>query len=431
MTARRFLLAAVSLIALPQVVHAQDFVITNATVAKGDGSEPISGGVVEVRGGKVVYAGPAMGQAMETDTVIDVAGMWVTPGIFAAVTDIGLADVGGVSESNDTSANSSPFNAALDVATSINPSSQDIAVTRVGGVTRATVAPSPGKSIFAGQGALIDTGADPDAVTQARAFQLVTLGEGGARLAGGSRVASEVTLRNALREARAFADGKWGGDDAMLTRADAAALGPVVAGKQKLYIRVERASDIRTLLAMKQEFQQLDMVLVGVSEGWLVAKELAASGVPVIADPLDDLPSSFEQLAATQSNVGRMTQAGVKVAIGGIAAFDQPRNLKQYAGNLVALQKVPRAAGLSWGQALASITSIPAAISGMGGKLGVLAPGAAADVVVWDGDPLELSSAPVHVFIDGVQQPLENHQTRLRDRYKNLDESALPKAYDW
>ncbi len=431
MTARRFLLAAVSLIALPQVVHAQDFVITNATVAKGDGSEPISGGVVEVRGGKVVYAGPAMGQAMETDTVIDVAGMWVTPGIFAAVTDIGLADVGGVSESNDTSANSSPFNAALDVATSINPSSQDIAVTRVGGVTRATVAPSPGKSIFAGQGALIDTGADPDAVTEARAFQLVTLGEGGARLAGGSRVASEVTLRNALREARAFADGKWGGDDAMLTRADAAALGPVVAGKQKLYIRVERASDIRTLLAMKQEFQQLDMVLVGVSEGWLVAKELAASGVPVIADPLDDLPSSFEQLAATQSNVGRMTQAGVKVAIGGIAAFDQPRNLKQYAGNLVALQKVPRAAGLSWGQALASITSIPAAISGMGGKLGVLAPGAAADVVVWDGDPLELSSAPVHVFIDGVQQPLENHQTRLRDRYKNLDESALPKAYDW
>ena len=109
----------------------------------------------------------------------------------------------------------------------------------------------------------------------------------------------------------------------------------------------------------------------------------------------------------------------------------QCRYSVQYAGNLVSLQRVPRASGLSWGQALASITSIPAEISGLGDKAGVLRAGAMGDVVIWDGDPLELSSRPTRVFIDGVEQNLENHQTRLRDRYRDLDESDLPKAYDW
>ena len=412
--------------------NAQDFIIVNAKVATGDGSQPIDNGMVEVRGGKIVLAGPMpAGAPYETGTVYDVKGAWVTPGIFAAITDLGLVDVGGVDESNDTRASRSPFNIALDVSSAINPAAQDIAVSRAGGVTRASITGSPGGSIFAGQGAIIDLGADPEAITLPRAFQMVVLGENGARLAGGSRVATNVALRNALREASEFAAGNWEGEEALLTRADVAALVPVIGGQQKLYIYVERAADIRAVLAMRSEFPKLDMVLVGASEGWLVADALAAANVPVIADALDDLPASFEQLAATQSNVGRMVAAGVKVAIGRMTGTEQPRNAVQYAGNLVALGKVPRATGLTWGQALASITSVPAAISGMGGKLGVLAPGAAGDVVIWDGDPLELSSAPVKVFIDGVEQPVDNHQTRLRERYRDLDESDLPKSYDW
>jgi len=410
---------------------AQDFVILNAKLAIGDGSEPIDNGMVEVRNGKIVAAGPTpAGAPFETGTVYDVNGAWVTPGIFAAITDLGLVDVGAVSDSNDTRASKSPFNIALDVSSAINPAAQDIAVSRAGGVTRASITASPGSSIFAGQGAIIDLGADPNAVNMSRAFQMVILGEGGARLAGGSRVASNVALRNALREASEFASGAWEGEAALLTRADAAALVPVIRGEQKLYIHAERAADIRSILAMLSEFPKLDMVLVGVSEGWLVADALAAAKVPVIADALDDLPDSFEQLAATQSNVGRMVAAGVRVAIGGMTGNEQPRNAVQYAGNLVALNRVPRASGLTWGQALAAITSVPASISGMGGKMGSLTPGAAGDVVIWDGDPLELSSAPLRVFIDGVEQPVDNHQTRLRERYRDLDESDLPKAYD-
>jgi imidazolonepropionase-like amidohydrolase len=182
-------------------------------------------------------------------------------------------------------------------------------------------------------------------------------------------------------------------------------------------------------LALKTEFPLLKMVLVGASEGWLVAREIAASGVPVLATPLNDLPADFEQLAATQSNVGRMTAAGVRVGLG--AFGDQPRYAPQYAGNLVALAKVPGASGLSWGQAFAAISSVPAAILGMGDRFGSLKPGLAADVVIWDGDPLETSSGVVRVLIDGVEQKLENHATRLRDRYKVPTEGALPKAYEW
>jgi imidazolonepropionase-like amidohydrolase len=441
--------------------RAQDFAITNATVATGDGSAPIERGAVVVRGGKVIYAGAAdQMPAIPGGIVVDGTGKWVTPGVFAAVTELGLADSGGVSESNDTSARNSPFGAALDVAPVLNPAAQDVAVAREAGITRATIYPSPSSSIFGGQGAVVDLGADPRMVVRPRAFQFVTLGETGARIAGGSRTSAHALLRNALREARQYgSDARISGggrpapldtgddipidprlldnaiqrEDVLLTRFDAAALVPVVNGAQPLYVAVERASDIRAVLALKQEFPRLKLVLVGVSEGWLVAGDIAAAGVPVIADPLDDLPASFEQLAATQSNVGRMARAGVKVALGRMTGGtgEQPRYLPQFAGNLVALTRVPGATGLTWGEAFAAITSVPAEISGLGGRMGVLAPGAVGDVVVWDGDPLEVSSAAERVFIDGVEQPRGSHQLRLRDRYRDLDESDLPKAYDW
>ncbi|EQB08164.1 amidohydrolase family protein [Novosphingobium lindaniclasticum] len=431
MSRRALVMAALAAVVLPGMASAQDFAITNATVATGDGGAPIEHGTVVVRAGKVVAAGAGIAVPAGMRSV-DGTGKWVTPGLFSAVTDLGLWDVEGVADSNDSEAGKSPFNAALDVAPAINPANAHIAISREGGVTRASVAPVNGDSIFAGQGALIDLGAGVDLVNTARAFQFVQLGEAGARLAGGSRVAAHVALRNALCEARDLATVPGArSSDAMLTRADALALAPVLDGRQALYVGVERAADIRSVLALKTEFPKLNLVLVGATEGWLVAGAIAAAQVPVIAMPLRDLPASFESLAATQSNVGRMKKAGVKVAIGMFGGSNQPRYAPQQAGNLVALNRLPGAVGLTWGEAFAAITSVPAEISGMGGKEGVLAPGAVGDVVVWDGDPLELSSAPVEVYIDGIRQPLDNHQSRLKQRYKSLDRTYLPKAYDW
>lgn len=423
---RSTLLAASALLAIAAPAAAQDFAITNANVAIGDGSEPIEGATVVVRGGKIASVGP--GSAPAGIAVVDGTGKWVTPGLFATVTELGLSDVAGVSESNDSSASKSSFSAALDAAPVVNPSSQHILVHRAAGITRAATVTSPSSTIFGGRGAIIDLGADPDAIVKARAFQIVDLGEGGARLAGGSRAAAQAMFRTALREASQLNANRDRASDVLLNRSDAAALIPVVRGEQPLYVAVERASDIRSVLALKSEFPKLDLVLVGASEGWLAANEIAAAGVPVIADGLDDLPQGFDQLASTQSNVGRMVNAGVKVAINA-AAMENPRNLNQYAGNLVALSRIPGAAGLSWGQAFATISSVPAAISGVGSAK--LVAGATGDVVVWDGDPLEVGSVPVGVYIDGVAQPLDNHQSRLRDRYRELGEGDLPEGYDW
>jgi imidazolonepropionase-like amidohydrolase len=430
-------LSATALSATPAL--AQDMVIANARLVIGDGSEPIEGGAVIVDDGKVVFAGkPAPGQTFETDVLIDANGAWVTPGLFATVTTLGLADVSAVGESNDITARGSPFSAALDASSAINPTSQHILVHRAAGITRAATTTLPTGSIFAGQGAIIDLDGDAKPVMQARAFQMINLGEGGAQLAGGSRVAAHVLLRAALREAQALV-GKTGtpqtteigkDDEVLLSRFDAEALVPVVTGQQKLYIAVERAADIRAVLALKAEYPKLNIVLVGATEGWLVANEIAAAGIPVIANGLIDLPETFEQLGATQSNAGRLARAGVKVAINA-ATLQDPRRLQQVAGNLVALNRVPGAAGMAWGKAFAAISSVPAEISGMGGKAGVLKAGALGDVVLWDGDPLEAGSVPTKVFIGGVEQSLENHQSRLRNRYRDLDESDLPKAYDW
>jgi imidazolonepropionase-like amidohydrolase len=441
---------------------AQTIAITGGTVATGDGSEP-SAGTVVIRNGRIVAAGPGV-RVPAGATVIDATGKWVTPGIVAGFSRLGLSEVdlsgGG---SSDTEASNGPFSAAIDVAPAINPLASTIGVNRADGVTRAIVAPNAAKSIFAGQGAVIDTGADMDPITAARRFQFVELGETGASKAGGSRASAHVLFRNALREAaelrryaspiasgvgdepdernrpvirdpnesRILGAGAQRSEDVLLTRFDAAALVPVLQGRQYLLVHAERASDILQIIRLKREFPSLKLVLVGASEGWTVADRIAAAGIPVIASAVNDLPATFEQLAATQSNVGRMGAAGVRVSVGTIDDNDT-RNLfaeRQYAGNLVALRNVPGAAGVSWGEALAMITSRPAEAVGLGGEIGSLRAGRRGDVVIWSGDPLEGSSAAEIVYIDGVQQPLDNHQTRLRDRYRYLPRRELPEGY--
>jgi imidazolonepropionase-like amidohydrolase len=456
-------LFAALLVTAAAPIAAQTIAITGGTVALGDGSEPIPNGMVVIRDGKVIAAGNIRMKLPADTQVIDATGKWVTPGIVAGFSRLGLADVDLSAEGADDTTANGPFNASVDASTEINPLDTTIAVNRADGVTRALVAPQAGKSIFGGQGAVIDTGADMDAITAARKFQFVELGQTGADKAGGSRGSAHVFFQNALREAselRRFAapitsagaeppdardrpivrnpneSREYGPDarrsqDVLLTRFDAAALVPVLQGRQYLLVHAERASDILQVLALKRQFPALKLVIVGGTEGWTVADQIARAGVPVIASAVNDLPATFEQIAATQSNVGRMRAAGVNVSIGMIDDNDT-RSLfmeRQYAGNLVALQRIPGATGVSWGEALAMITSKPADAIGMGGVIGSLAPGRRADVVIWSGDPLEGSSAAEQVFIDGVKQPLQTHQTRLMERYRDLQRRNLPEAY--
>jgi imidazolonepropionase-like amidohydrolase len=455
---KRLLIAAAAL-ASASPLAAQTIAITGGTVALGDGSDPIVGGTVVIQNGRILGAGVGVPIPRGAE-IIDGRGKWVTPGIVGGFSRLGLSEVDlSADGTTDDRAPGGPFRAAIDVAPAVNPMSSTISVNRADGVTRAIVAPGTARSIFAGQGAVIDLGADHDPITAARRFQFVELGESGAATAGGSRASAHLLFRNALREAaelgrytqrgssraaetedpvvrdpnesRMTGPNAQRSDDVLLTRFDAAALVPVLQGRQYLLVHVEQANDILQAIALRRDFPRLKMVLVGVTEGWTVAERIAASGIPVIASAVNDLPASFEQLAATQSNIGRMRAAGVKVAIGMIDDNDSRYifNQRQYAGNLVALGKVPGASGLSWGEAMAMITSRPAEAIGMGDRLGSLARGRLGDVVLWSGDPLEMTSEAQMVWIDGVRQPLESRQTKLRDRYRTLERNALPEAY--
>src|SRR4051812_48574505 len=190
------------LLAAAAPVTAQTFAITGGTVALGDGSEPIPDGMVVIRDGRVVAAGNIRMKLPAGTQVIDATGKWVTPGIVAGFSRLGLSEVDlSADGSDDQTADKGPFSAAIDVVPGINPRDTTVAVNRADGVTRALVAPVAAKSIFAGQGAVIDTGADMQPITAARKFQFVELGETGKDKAGGSRPSAHVLFRNALREA--------------------------------------------------------------------------------------------------------------------------------------------------------------------------------------------------------------------------------------
>lgn len=412
-------------------VAAETIAITGGKIVIGDGSDPIENGAVIIKDSKIVAAG-ANADIPAGARILDAKGKWVTPGIFAGFSRLGLSEIDAVSGTNDKSSGGSEFSAAIDIAPAINPSRSAFDVSRASGVTRAIVAPSASRNMFAGQGAIVDLGDDDDPITKAKAFQFIEFGERGARISGGSRGAAHVKFRAMLREARDHISGKSGFDDDLLRGEDAKALAAVINGQTRLLVHVESAHDMLQLIKLKQEFPALKIIFVGASEGWIIAPKIAAAKISVIASALNDLPAKFEQLGATQSNIGRMKDAGVTVAIGMIDDRDahQLRYAAQYAGNLVSLQRVRGATGLNWNEAFAAISSAPAKIMGMDRQLGSLKPGRQADVVIWDGDPLELSSTVEAVYIDGVKQPLNSRHDRLRQRYNKPEEGALPKAYE-
>ena len=345
------------------------------TVALGDGTQPIPNGMVVVRNGRIVAAGDVRMKLPAGTQVIDATGKWVTPGIVGGFTRLGLAEVDLSAEGSDDTTANGPFSAALDVVPSVNPLSQPIAVNRADGVTRALVAPEcrqehlrrprrgdrhrrrhgpdhagagvPVRRAWRdrqGQGRRLAR----DPRTCCSAMRCARRPSSGVmpppiQASRGAPPERERPVISNPNESRIYGPQARRSEDVLLTRFDAAALVPVLQGRQYLLVHAERASDILQVLELKREFPSLKIVLVGVSEGWTVADRIARAGVPVIASAVNDLPASFEQIAATQSNVGRMRAAGVKVSIGMIDDTDT-RNIfeeRQYAGNLVRFAAVP------------------------------------------------------------------------------------------
>ena len=195
-------------------------------------------------------------------------------------------------------------------------------------------------------------------------------------------------------------------------RLDLEALIPVLRGKVPLVIAAERESDIRAALRLAHELK-LRIVIEGGTEAWRVAAALAKAKVPVLINPAFNLPRSFDRLQVRDDAAQRLVAAGVEVGITTLGDATQARTIRQLAGLAVAN-------GLSWDDALAALTTVPARAFGVTDR-GELKQGLAADLVVWSGDPLELSTRAEVVMIGGVEQSLVTHQTKLLARYRKLD----------
>jgi imidazolonepropionase-like amidohydrolase len=417
----RKLLFAAALLAAPPAALAQQVAITGGRIVTNTPQGVIENGTVVINNGRVVSVGTAAAPAGAT--IIDASGKWVTPGLFAAFSRVGLTEIPSEDPANDISAGGSKFQASLHAADSFNPDDTAIDVNRIEGFTRAAIVGAPGNGLFGGYGAVVDFSGDFDSIDTRQAFMLAELGEGGASAAGGSRAAAWTWLLTAIDDSKAYPRGfEDDGEGDLLIRKEAVALKPVVEGRIPLMVEVHRAADILQLLTLRQREPRMRLILLGATEGWRVADQIAAANVPVIVNPLANLPDRFEILAATLENAARLSAAGVTVAIADPGeASHNTRFIQQLAGNAVAN-------GMKWEDAFRAITSVPATMYGRA-DLGVLRAGATADVVIWDGDPLELMSSPDAVYIDGVATPMESRQTKLRDRYMKLNENK-PQAYE-
>jgi imidazolonepropionase-like amidohydrolase len=390
--------------------------ITNARVL------PVSGPAIEratvlIRGGKITAVGAGVAVPAWA-RVIDGAGKVVTPGWLDSATQIGIVEISLSAEGTaDQASTDDGVGAAFTVIDAFNPNSTVIPVTRVAGITRALVTPAATGFVLVGQGAVMDlSGAHvPHSVTRSPAAMVALLGEAGAGVAGGSRSTAIVRLREALEDARDFSVNRTAYNTASRRpyargRLDLAALQPVLRGEVPLAVYANRASDLLAAMRLGEEFK-LRLVLMGAAEGWMVADEIARRKVPVVVKPLTNLPN-FDALGATLENAARLVKAGVIVAL---ASFEthRSRDLRQEAGNAIAN-------GLDRDAALRGVTLVPAQIWGVAAQVGSLEIGKDADVVVWSGDPFELSTSAEHVFIKGVEVPQDTRQRQLLERYKDL-----------
>ncbi|MGE0742264.1 MAG: amidohydrolase family protein [Hyphomonadaceae bacterium] len=409
----RALAAALCVLAMAAPAAAETVLIRDGRVVTNGGAGIIENGDVLIVDNRIAAVGADI-TAPRGGRVIEARGAWVTPGAFAAISELGLSEISGSGAPNDANVSGPLASAAADAGRAFNPGVTAVAVTRMEGVTRAAIAPSSTDTLFGGQGALVSLSGAPDSVFGERAFMVVELGETGATRTGGSRATVWPAFEAALRDAREYPSRyRSGQGGAVLNELDAAALQPFARGQGLFLVHVESAADIRRVIQFKRANPGLRFAIHGGAEAWQVASELARADIPVIIDPLSNLPDRFERLSARLDNAALLNAAGVQIAIApapGTVDAHQARLALQLAGNAVAN-------GLPWDAAFAAVSRGPAEIFGVGAQLGRLERNYVADVVIWDGDPLQVTSAPTMVFIGGQEQQLVSRQTRLRDRY--------------
>jgi len=426
-----------------QLIHAASVTLAcGATIAIAPLSAPLAAQTIAIVGGKVY---PVSGPPIERGTVlmrdgvivavgaavsvpdgaqrIDATGKIVTPGLVNASTLLGISEIGSVASTRESVARGRDgIAAAFRPWDALNPRSVLLVPARDAGITSTVVMPSGG--LISGQAALLHliNGTASEMVLRAPVGMVANLGHIGGGQNATPRAETLMRLREILEDARVYRTRRADYERAQArpfaaSRLDLDAMLPVLDGREPLIVAVDMASDIDAAMAVAREYK-LKLIIAGGAEAWMLADRLAAAKIPVLTGAMNDIPATFATLGQRQENAALLAKAGVQVTIirnagdGDEEGFNA-RNIRFEAGNAVAY-------GMDWNTALRAITLTPAETFGVADRVGSLAPGRSADVVIWSGDPFEFATQPERVFVRGVVVNAPSRQDLLEERYKTL-----------
>jgi len=394
---------------------AQTYAIRNVRIVTVSGATIPSGHIL-IQDGKIAAIGPNI-TIPSSAKVIDARGLTAYPGMIDAHTAIGLTEIDSISATQDIN-ELGDLNPQMKASAAINAQSEHVAITRVNGVT--TVLSAPDGSLFAGQAAIInlDGWVTKDMLLKDSAATIINFprdvrlpanaNDRQRRDAEDARRKRLELLRKTLRDAQSYArlvDAKVDGDSDLALRA----LVPVVKGEMPAIFTVDTAAEIKGALDIADEFK-LKAILSGCAEAWRVADLLRSKNVPVLFSGLLDLPTSdLDAYDSHYSTPAALSKAGVKFAFsaGGASSV---RDLPFQAGMAVGF-------GLDKDEALKAVTLYPAQILNIADKVGSIQEGKVANIIITDGDPLELLSHVKHLFIAGKPVELKSKHTDLYDTF--------------
>lgn len=383
--------------------YGSDTLIKNGTIHTGDGSKAFVGDIY-IKNGVINSIGNI---DIEASTIIDATGKIITPGFIAPITAVGIIEIGSLDVTRDDEADY--LNMGFSIFRAFNANSTLIPWNRSNGLTSVITLPQQASMPLAGMGSFFVLDGQ---VSVSGMKDMVMLGKIGA--SSGSRSEDLDILENLISLGKLVRNKNYEkvlespmAEFFELHSQDIEALDKVANKNLPLIIETNRASDIKHLIDIKNK-HDLNLILAGVEDAPLVLNELVESGIPVIINPMDNIPNSFDELSSSLELASILNKAGVTIM------FDSSRShnyylMRQGAGNAVAY-------GMNYEDAISGMSKIVADVFGIENR-GSLVKGNFADVVIWESDPLEPASVPLYVLIEGSEMDLVTRSSRLKDRY--------------
>ena len=411
---------ATFLIIFANSIGAEEVLITNANIYDGKSDDPFISNIY-IKNGKIKNISNNL---FDVENVIDASGMIVTPGFIATDTEIGIVEIGALSVTRDD--RPSIYNIGFSVFDAFNPNSTLIPWNRANGITSAITLPKYSSSPIGGLGSFFDLDSN---MNISGTKDMVMVGRVGGS-SSGSRAETFALIEDLLDLAFSI-DSRVIKSNAEIIKfmsemplvshldlqiRDIHALYKLANTDLPLIIESNRAPDILNMIDLKNKYN-LNLVIMGAQEATLVIDQLKDSDIPLIVNPINNIPNSFDELASNINASARLEDAGITLM------FNAPRDhnyhlIRQGAGVAVAN-------GMSYSGAIKALSSNVSKTFKLGSK-GLIEEGASADLMIWGADPLEPSSMPIKVFINGVDTDLTTRSSRLRDRYtKNLDKPNI------